>query len=229
MEHDIYDGGWPTLAWENDGTSALTTDGTIEFNLGTGVFNNWIMGTGGLDIDPNIDENDYFWMRIDGITSTYTTVPVIQSLTLLNATLIGDLEYFLIGESGFLYDDYWGESGIYQPAEPTNLRVGIDSDISDYDDLDSWIIRGSGPYTNGIEPGTYKLLIIPELWTNPGSVYIQFAVENYWGYSNHTTYDIGALSPDVNLHARDITNYTSTGYSNINGLVYDYGLVTTMN
>lgn len=229
MELDIYDGGWSTLAWENDGTSALTTDGTIEFNLGTGVFNNWIRGAGANDIDPNIDENDYFWMRIDGITSTYTTVPVIQSLTLLNATLIGDLEYILIGESGFQYDDYWGEGGIYQPAEPTNLMVGIDSDISDYDDLDSWIIRNTGPYFSGIEPGTYKLLIIPELWTNPGSVYIQFAVENYWGYSNHTTYDIGALSPDVNLHVRDITNYTSTGYSNITGLVYDYGLVTTMN
>ncbi len=233
MHFDIYDGGWPTLDWESDGTSLLTTDGTVEFDVlgdsGTD-FDDWIRGTGGLDIDPNIDENDYFWMRID-CTSDYSsgTVPVIQELTLLNATLVGDLQYWLIGDSGYKYDDYWGPSGIAQPSDITNLIIGSDGDISDYDGDVSDIIRGTDPMIIGIEPGKYRLLIIPEMWTNPGAVSVQFAVENYWSYANHTTYDIEALSPDINLHSRDITNFTSAGYSNLTGSIYNYGLVTTMN
>ncbi|MFX1567710.1 MAG: hypothetical protein ACFFCV_05000 [Promethearchaeota archaeon] len=232
MEFDIYDGGWPSLDWESDGTSFLTTDGTVEFDVlgdsGTD-FDDWIRGTGGIDIDPNIDENDYFWMRIDCITTSYTTVPVIQELTLLNATLVGDLQYWLIGESGFEYADYWGPSGITQPTDPANLIVGMDADISDFDDWDSTMIRGGDPMTVGFEGGTYKLIIIPELWTTPGSVSVQFAVENYWSYGHHATYDIETLTPDVNLHARDITNFTLSGYSNITGTVYPYGLVTEYN
>jgi len=233
MGFQIYDGGWVVLDEENDGTSELTTDGTVEFDvLGDvgGDFDDWIRGTGGIDIDPNIDENDYFWMRIDCI-GDYSggTVPLIQTLTLLNATLIGDLEYFLIGESGYQYEDYWGDPNIDQPTDPTNLMVGLDDDISEYDGLASRIIESIDPMIIGLEPGTYKLLIIPELWTIPGSVFIQLAVENYLGYAHQATYDIADLSPEVNLHAIDISNYTSSGYSNLTGPIYNYGLVTTMN
>ena len=228
MELNIFDGSWVVLSEDNDGTSELTADGTIEFDLTDVDFSQWTRGTGILDIDPNIDETDYFWMRLD-CTNDYVTIPVIQELTLLNTTKMGDLQFFLIGESGYEYDDYWGPSGITQPVDPTNLVVSLDEYYSEYDSRVSSIIRGSDPMTIGFEGGTYKLLIIPEEWTYPGVVNVDFAVENYWDYSHVETYDIATLSPTPNLHAIDITNFTLTGYSNITGSIYDYGLVTDYN
>ncbi|MFX1463342.1 MAG: hypothetical protein ACFFBF_09865, partial [Promethearchaeota archaeon] len=222
----IYDGGWAVLSETNDGTSELTADGTIEFNLGDVDFNQWIRGTGGLDIDPNITETDYFWMRLD-CTGNYATVPVLQELTLLNATVKGNLQYFLIGESGYEFDNYWGPSGITQPADITNLVISLDDYYPEYDSRVSSIIRGTDPMTIGFEAGTYKLLIIPEMWTYSGAVSVRLAVENYWDYAHHETYDIGVQTPI--LHARDITNYTLSGYSNITGTVYTYNLTTTYN
>jgi len=230
----IYDGGWEELLEENDGTSELTTDGTIEFDVTDPNFAGWERGTGGLDIDPYITETDYFWMRLEEDTGDYSsgTVPVIQELTLLNATIIGDLQFILIGETGYEYDDYWGPSGIAQPADFYDLAVSLDDDIREpdyYNTNVSTIIRGGDPMTIGFEAGIYKLLIIPELWTNPGAVTIQFAVENYWDYAHHATYNIGDLTPTPNLHAIDITNYTFAGYSNLTGPFYNYGLTTEYN
>jgi hypothetical protein len=228
MECEIYDGSWSVLSEDNDGTSELTTDGTIEFNLGDADFSQWVRGTGGLDIDPSIDENDYFWMRLD-CTNDYVTIPELQLLTLLNTTVIGDLQYFLIGESGSEFGDYWGPSGITQPSDPTNLVVSLDDYYSEYDSRVSSIISGNDPMTIGFEGGIYKLLIIPEEWTHPGALNIDFAVENYWDYRHVEAYDISTLSPTPNLHAIDITNYTLAGYSNITGSIYDYGLTTSYN
>ena len=229
----VYDGGWAIMSEDNDGTSELTTDGTIEFDVTDPNFAGWDRGTGGIDIDPNITETDYFWMRLD-CTGDYSggTVPVLQELTLLNTTIIGDLQFILIGESGYEYDDYWGPSGITQPAYISNLVVSLDDDINvpnEYDSTDSPIIRNGDPFTIGYEAGTYKLLIIPEQWTYPGSITVQFGVENYWDYAHHATYDIKDLTPTPNLHAIDIINYTFTGYSNITGSIYNYGLTTEYN
>ncbi len=228
MECEIYDGSWVVLSEDNDGTSELTADGTIEFDLTDVDFSQWTRGTGGFDIDPSIDENDYFWMRLD-CTNDYVTIPVIQELTLLNATVMGDLQFFLIGESGYEYDDFWGPSGITQPTDPSNLVVSLDDYYSEYDSRESSIIRGGDPMTIGFEGGTYKLLIIPEEWTYPGAINVDFAVENYWDYRHVETYDITTLSPTPNLHAIDITNYTLSGYSNITGSIYNYGLITEYN
>jgi hypothetical protein len=233
MELEIYDGGWPVLSWDNDGTSLLTTDGTIEFDISDFDFDDWIRGTGGIDIDPAIDETDYYWMRLD-CTGDYSsgTVPIIQDLTLLNNTIRGNLQYMLIGESGYNYDDYWGPSGITQPSDISNLEVTMDDDDNDiysYDSRESFILTTGDPWIMGVEGGTYKLLIVPEQWDYAGKVTIQFAVEDFWGYVPHETYDIESLTPTPNLHARDITNYTLSGYSNLTGSVYDYGLITEFN
>ncbi|MFW9828194.1 MAG: hypothetical protein ACFFEY_11405 [Candidatus Thorarchaeota archaeon] len=232
MELEIYDGGWPVLSWDNDGTSLLTTDGTIEFDISDLDFDDWIRGSGGIDIDPTIDETDYYWMRLD-CTGDYSggTVPIIQDLTLLNNTIRGSLQYMLIGESGYKYDDYWGPSGIYQPIDPSNLEVTLDGDdggIYTYDSRDSSMIATTviDPGIVGVEGGTYKLIIVPEQWDYAGNVKIQLAVEDLWGYVPYETYDIKSLTPTPNLHVRDITNYTLLGYSNLTGEVYDYGLIT---
>ncbi len=235
MEPYVYDGGWFVLDEDNDGTSELTVDGTIEFDITDPNFAGWDLGTGGLIIDPTITEADYYWMRLE-CTGDYNvgTVPVIQQLTLLNLTIVGDLQFILIGESGYEYDDYWGPTGITQPTDVTNLEVGLDDDDGgylNYDSEESYIIDNPGGplWTNGFEGGTYRLLIIPEQWNYNGSVTVQFAVENFWGYTHQATYDIGELTPTPNLHAIDITNYTFTGYSNLTGSIYDYGLITEYN
>ena len=226
----VYDGGWTILSEDNDGTSELTADGTIEFDVTDLNFAGWERGTGGLDIDPNIAETDYFWMRLDCIGDySVGTVPIMQELTLLNTTIIGDLQYILIGESGYEYDDYWGPSGITQPGDPSGLEISLDEYYPEYDSRESPIIRGGDELTLGYEAGTYKLLIIPEQWTYPGAVTIQFAVENFWDYRHVETYDISTLTPTPNLHAIDISNYTTTGYSNLTGPYYDYGLITQYN
>jgi len=169
-------------------------------------------------------------MRLD-CTNSYDdgTVPILQELTLLNATVRGDLQYILIGESGYEYDDYWGPSGITQPFDSSNLVISLDEYYPEYDSRASSIIRGADPLTIGYEPGTYKLLIIPEEWTYPGTINIDFGVTNFWNYTHVENYDIATLSPTPNLHAIDITNYTTAGYSNITGSIYNYGLITEYN
>ncbi len=222
--------GWDPVTMDSDGTTGFTADGTIELDITGPGFDAWVKGADD-DLDPGLDEFDYYWMAIR-CSGDYSVVPIIQQLTLLNLTIEGDLQFMLIGETGYEYDDYWGPSGITQPGDPTNLEVSLDDDDGgsfNVDDRISSIIRAGDPMTIGFEPGTYKLLIIPEEWDYNGSVRIRFAVENYWGYAHPTTYDIGDLTPIPNLHAIDITNYTLTGYSNITGSVYNYGLITEYN
>ena len=230
MEPYVYDGGWVVLDEDNDGTSELTVDGTIEFDITDPNFAGWDLGTGGLIIDPAITEADYYWMRLE-CTGDYNvgTVPVIQQLTLLNLTIEGDLQYILIGETGYEYDDYWGPSGITQPGDPTNLEVSLDDDDGgsyNVDTREASIIQTADPESIGLEGGTYKLLIIPEDWEYNGSVTIQFAVENFWNYRHQKTYDI-TTAP--NLHAIDISNYTLSGYSNLTGPYYGYDLIAQYN
>jgi len=220
---------WDSFPMDNEGTSGLTADGTIEFDISNVLFGSWDIGAD-VDLDPSLDESNYYWMRLP-CTSDYTTVPVIQQLTLLNGTIRGDLQFVLIGESGYKYDDYWGPTGIFQPGDLADLEASLDDDVGgayNYDSRESVIIRNSEPYTNGFE-GPYKLLIVPEQWDYNGSVRVQFAVEDFWTYRHQETYDISIVSPAPNLHASDINNFTASGYANGNGTIYDYGLSTQYN
>ncbi len=230
------DPAWGTLSMDNDGTTGFTADGTIELDISDADFNGWTKGADD-DLDPDVDESDYYWMAIR-CSGDYSTVPIIQELTLLNNTIRGDLRYILIGESGYEYDDYWGPSGIIQPGNPSGQEIGLevsldddDSGIYNFDSRESFIIDNpsSDPWTIGPEGGTYRLLIVPEQWDYNGSVSVQFAVENYWDYAPHATYNIQDLTPTPKLHAIDIKNFTLTGYSNITGDIYDYGLTMEYN
>ena len=56
---------------------------------------------------------------------------------------------------------------------------------------ETWILdQGMNHHLNGIEPGAYKLLIIPAYWSNNGPVNIQFALENYMPYAVKDSYNI---------------------------------------
>jgi len=227
--------GWDYMDYEPDGTFDLTQSGIMEFREDEDDFRLWIKGIGGANIDDSIDESDYYWLRLDP-SSAYSTYPIIDSLQLTNITITGDINFFLIGESGYEYDDYWGPTGIVQPAPITNFRVSLDEEPDDFGDMgydseESYIIDSPGGLTwiNGLEGGTYRLLIIPEDWDYNDSVTVQFAVENYWGYTHQATYDIGALTATPYLHEMDIHNYTIAGYSNFTGSIYNYGLITEYN
>ena len=223
-----------------DGTLELTQDGIIEFLITDSDFINWGRGspTGGSSFDiPGIDEDQYYWMRLE-CTGDYSvgTIPVIQQITLLNNTIRGDLQFILIGESGYEYSDYWAPTGLPgdldQPTDITNLEVSLDDDDGGSYTIDSRvssILESADPETIGLEGGIYKLLIIPEQWDYSSSVKIQFAVENFWNYRQQESYDIATLSPTPNLHAIDISNYTLSGYSNLTGPYYNYSLITQYN
>ncbi|TKJ21638.1 MAG: hypothetical protein CEE43_09435 [Promethearchaeota archaeon Loki_b32] len=230
MEPYVYNGGWQLISEDSDGTSELTADGTIEFDITDSDFTGWDLGTGGLIIDPAITEADYYWMRLE-CTGDYSvgTVPIIQQLTLLNNTIEGNVFFRLLGETGYEYADYLGTGGITQPSTETGLEVNLDDDLGssfNWEDRDSYIVRGSYPLIIGMEERTYKLIILPESWDYEGTVRIQFAIEDYWGYHHQETYDIPTISPTPSLHAIDITNYTLSGYSNLTGPYNNYGLTT---
>jgi hypothetical protein len=227
--------GWDLMDLQPDGTNDLNNSGIMEFRETEDDFRTWVRGTGGMNIDDSIDENDYYWLRIDP-TSAYTTYPIINSLQLTNITITGDINFVLIGESGYEFDDYWGPSGIAQPSSFERFRVSLDEEPDDFGDMsydteESYIIDTPGgvAWTNGFEAGTYRLIIIPEDWDYNGSVTINFAVENHFRNAYNATYDIETLTATPNLHIRDITNYTFAGYSNITGLIYDYGMIAEYN
>ena len=127
-----------------------------------------------------------------------------------------------------------GPTGIDQPVQPVDWRVSRDEEFDgdgtlEYDSEEEFIIESTEPYTIGFEEGLYKLLIVPEKWDYSGSIKIRFAVENYWPYKAHATYNISALTPYPNLHLFDINNYTATGYGHDNDTLYNYGLIKTYN
>lgn len=229
--HDAISNNWGYMSHDDSiatGTDELTQDGIIEFNSDSD-WRRWGKGfpSGTVDI-PDVDENDYYWLRLDCITA-YTTVPVIELITLLNITIDGDINLALLRDSGYQYCDYWEPD---QPSDINGLRVNLDEDLDDYgnpfnfDSDESYIIESSDPLTIGFETGVYKLLIIPEKWCYSGPITVQFAVENFWNYNVFAEYNITA---EPSLHAGYINNYTASGYGIDNATIYPYGLVSVYN
>jgi hypothetical protein len=214
----------------SDDTSELTQDGVIEFTLTDTDFRDWTYGTGTLDIDPSIDENDYYWLRLD-CTSDYSTgtVPIIELITLLNQTIKGDVNFALLRESGYQYDDTWGPTGINQPSEPIGLRVSKDEDNDlfgtlEYDSSESFIIKSSDPNIIGFEEGLYKLLIVPENWDYSGSIKIRFTIEDYWGYHVEQSYTIDQNPVAHSWQIGDMVNVGDSILYNYSTYPYDFSI-----
>lgn len=210
---------WRDLNIQSDSTNELNESGEIEFRRDL-YFQTWIKGADGLNIDDNIEEEDYYWLRIDP-TSSYSIPPIISSISLKNITITGNINFALIGTNGYIYDEYWKPT---TPDDITNFEISQDTENLNSDTDESYIIYDSDPYIRTIKPGTYKLLIIPNHWDCFGGVTINFALENYLPYAQQYSYDIENLTPTPELYAYEINNYTDSGYANNNGSVNNYGL-----
>ena len=220
---DVWHNGWYTLSRTSDSTNEFQNDGTWVTNIyGDSDFASWERGCN-FDL-PNINESSYYWLRFD-CDNAYTNLPYINTIQLSNVTTWGSVNFALIGENGYDYADYW------QLPDPSDVNTGFLNQETSYDSYsaEQWLFPSSGPYMQAIEPGTYKLLIIPDDWEHNGGINIRFAIENFWTYRYQVSYNISALSPSPNLYMYQINNYTSTAYGNYSAPHYNYGLIATMN
>lgn len=200
-----------------DTTDRFKSNGTISIDTNDVDYINWIKGA---DFDvPNINENDSYWIAIKVEGKDYTTLPYIQSITILNQTqpssetIFGSLNFALVRDSGYDYGDYWNPSD--QPSVAQVLGASFET----------FLIEADQPYFIGAEEGIYKLLIIPEIQSDD-PLMIKVAVENFWSYRHQKTYDI---TSEPNLYQYQINNYTDSGYAHGNGTLHHYNLTTTYN
>ena len=233
-EVDIWRGNWNyNLLRSSDTTGEFSSNGTWVMNI-YGDATDFSLWERGCDFDlPNIDEDAYYWLRFD-VEDDYDgageIIPYIDLIQLSNVTTQGDVNFALIGENGYDYADYW-----YIPSQPSDVSVPFlnqEAAHNSYSD-EQWmfyeVLSDNDPRLLAIEPGTYKLLIIPDNWDHDGSIDLRFAIENFWTYRHQLSYDVSDLSPNPNLYKFQINNYTSSTYGNTTGPFYNYGLTTTMN
>ena len=211
-----------------DDTQDLQYNGSIILNL-YDPQDDWIEWVRGCDFDiDDIDEDEYYWLRIRFDSGTITQIPYIDFIEFSNITTHGHVTFALVRESGYNYSDYW------EPMNPFTITSDPINQESTYltFSTERWILDHpiwSQPYINGFEEGFYKFLVIPEGWAHPGSLKIQIAVENYWSYRHQETYNISAISPEPQLYGFQINNYNESGYGQVNESIYSYGLPTTYN
>ncbi|MFX1297520.1 MAG: hypothetical protein ACFFD2_22045, partial [Promethearchaeota archaeon] len=201
-----------------DSTDMFTSsNGTISIDITDSAFTNWIKGAD-FDID-NIDENDSYWLAIKVEAKDYSTLPYFQSITILNQTqvpsetILGNLNFALLRDSGYEYGDYWSPSD-----QPSIAQIVGDS-------FEAFLIEADQPYYIGTEEGMYKLLIVPEVQSDE-PLMIKVAIENFWSYRHQKTYDI---TSEPNLYQYQINKYTDSGYAHDDGTLYQYNLTTTYN
>jgi len=201
----------------------LRQNGTIVLNLGDSDFLDWKKGTGNSINIPNVVDSDYYWLALECDDAFFTTLPLIDLITLSNITMHGDLNFALIGESGYEYGDVWdANSGLYQIVSIDDIILNQGSGYKSFSE-EQWLLTdgtsSTDPQLIGLDEGTYKLLIVPEKWSYDGSITIRVALENYWPYKVEDTY---ATIGSPNLYGYQINNYTLSGYAQANGTIYPY-------
>ncbi len=222
-----HDNNWYALSRTSDTTGEFSSNGMWVCNIyGDADFTWWERGCN-FDL-PNINESDYYWLRFD-VDDDYDgageTIPYIDLIQLSNVTTSGSVNFALIGENGYDYADYW-----LLTQQPSDVNVPYLNQEAAHDSFsyEQWLFSSSSPYMQAIEPGTYKLLIIPDDWDHTGGINIRFAIENFWTYRHQVSYNI-STTPIPNLFKYQINNYTSTTYGNYSAPHYNYGLIATMN
>lgn len=188
-----WDGGWNFLDHTDNtrtGGDDFAQNGSQDIFVFDDDFATWIRGC---DFDiPDVDEDLYYWMRVRCWDDFNLQLPYIELLTLSNITINGDVNFYLIRDSGYEYCDFWAPTG--QPdtidAEDDNFVININP-ANNFASEETWILdQNMNHHLNGIEPGAYKLLIIPAYWSHHGPVKIQFALENYMPYAVKDSYNI---------------------------------------
>ena len=223
---DVWTGSiWEELARTSDTTGEFqTANGTWVLNIyGDADFNDWTKGVGTTFDRIGIDEEKYYWLRFD-CDNAYSTIPYIDLISLSNITMRGDVNFALVMDSGYEYSDFRTPTA---PPSITDITINQESgnDIFSYE---QWLFGAtSDPKIIGLEAGTYKLLVIPEQWSHPGSLSVRFAIEDYWGYHVEQSYTI-----DQNpvAHSRQIGNMVNVGGSILyNYSTYPYDFSITYN
>ena len=221
----VWEGGsWDYIPRTSDTTGEFrTANGTWISNIGDQDFLDWTKGVGNtFDID-GIDEDMYYWSRFDCQTA-YSTLPYFDLISLSNITMHGDVNFALVRDSGYEYCDFWT---LTAPSSETDIIINQQS-AYDSDSYEEWLFGAtSDPYIMGLEEGNYKLLVIPEQWSHPGSLSIRFAIEDYWGYRVEQSYTI---DQDPVAHSWQIGNMVNVGGSILhNYSTYPYDFSITYN
>ena len=223
---DVWDGdSWDELAQTSDTTGEFqTANGSWVMNIyGDADFGDWTKGVGTTFDRNGIDEEMYYWLRFD-CDNAYSTIPYIDLISLSNITMRGDVNFALVRDSGYEYCDFWTPTA---PSSITDILINQESGWDLFSN-EQWLFGAtSDPYIIGLEEGNYKLLVIPEQWSHPGSLNIRFAIEDYWGYHVEQSYTI-----DQNpvAHSWQIGNMVNVGDSILyNYSTYPYDLSLTYN
>ena len=228
MRATIWDGGNWWYLDATDGTNDLYHNGTIEADVSDFTFQDWDKGvpTGyGFDI-PMVNEDEYYWWLLYCDTD-YDIIPIIESITLLNMTISGDINLVVLRDSGYEHCDVWWPGDMDQPAQITDFIISLDDDMIPYDSDASPIIKSGDPWTIGFEEGTYKLLIIPEHWDYTGKINIDFAIGNHWGYHVKDSYTIDSQPLAYPMNITD--GPVIPGLHLYNYSTYPYDLEKTFN
>ena len=215
---------WHGSSWED-----LDTDweDVGDFMIGNGSwvldnYNDWISfaawskGVGStFDID-GIDEDMYYWLRFE-CDNAYSTLPYFDLISLSNITMQGDVNFALVGDNGHVYGDFW-----LPPAPTSETDIIINQEANyDSDSYEEYLFGASDdPWIMGLEAGNYKLLVIPEQWSHPGSLGIRFSIEDYWGYHVDRSFTIPGeplahtwqIGNMVNVEDRILYNYSTYPY-----------------
>jgi len=214
---------WDGSDWNNYLTRG--SDDTNEFMLGNGSvvlniysdltdFRRWERGS---DFDlPTIDEDEYYWLKFV-CNNDYSTLPNFDLISLSNITMHGDVNFALVRDSGHENSDFW------TPAAPSSITDILINQEAGYDrySYEQWLFGATGdPYILGLEEGNYKLLVIPEQWSHPGSLSIRFSIEDYWGYHVEQSYTIDQnpvaypwqIGNMVNVGGSILYNYSTYPY-----------------
>lgn len=223
---DIWNGGgWVELAQTSDTTGEFqSANGTWVMNIyGDADFGAWTKGVGTTFDRNGIDEDNYYWLRFD-CDNAYSTIPYIDLISLSNITMRGDVNFALVRDSGYEYCDFW------TPTAPYSITDIFITQESGYDlfSYEQWLFgAASDPQIIGLEAGNYKLLVIPEQWTHPGSLSIRFAIENYWGYHVEQSFTIPG---EPLAHSWQIGNMVNVGGPILyNYSTYPYDFAVTFN
>ncbi|MBA7507063.1 hypothetical protein ES706_05779 [subsurface metagenome] len=229
-----WDGDWNNPLSYTDSTTVgaydFRQDGSHFINVKDNNFTGWIKGC---DFDvPVIDEDSYYWMAIN-CTNDFDQLPRIRHLTLSNITIDGDVNFYLIGESGYEYCDFWKPSAMDQPDSIDNVDdvfVINRNQSNNFASGETWILdQNKSHHMIGIEPGVYKFLIIPAYWSHPGLIKLRFAIENYMPYAIKTSYNI---TTNPTYHPWEIIDDVldpEKPWQKVNYSLYSYGEIIKFN
>ncbi len=183
MDIDLYTGSnWDDITLSLESTSDFTSNGTIELDFTDlqGDYDDWTRGAP-FDL-PNVEENLYYWLRIDCDSdwATPADIPYINHIRLSNTTLIGDFNLIWVRDSPYQYCDFvLNDINDITDLEVISLLDGYDNSSQQ---VDLWNIIGD-------ETGILKLLIIPEYWSYSGAVTAGFGINSWSGYITQSQYN----------------------------------------